>query len=405
MPHDIVGHLVRRGAEYLASETFSREYIDQLRHDAQLYEQSGPDMELKPSELFGVFYTAFLVLLVISLIQYTIGHLMVSLAIIESSGPSLTTVIKYSDEPDAPIEKARSIDVHADVEVEIRTIREKPITDRIRSTTAHLRRIGGFFAQWRGLPMFLTYHFVETVAVSIIVLATGFGRVGQILASLIVSVALARIHMAWTHSVIAYPSAKSIYRHMPAYKDCAAVLLPALVHALAKQATVFLPIAVAYTVGLAGPGAIVEPQNPQEALFLGLRVMAPIIAYIFATFHLLLPASIALKRIEAICLPQGEETVVAFDRKALVGDLYITARGASRILFKRAWESVDSAIKWKIIRIHIKKFLIQTFVVLFGLVFVLVQLSMIGNERLRIFSKSAFAQLQLMSIEAAQKQQ
>ena len=57
MTYSLVGHLARRGIEEVHSHYATRQqYIDQLEHDAALYENSGLG-EIQPKEFFPVLIT------------------------------------------------------------------------------------------------------------------------------------------------------------------------------------------------------------------------------------------------------------------------------------------------------------------------------------------------------------
>lgn len=65
MTGHLVGHLVKRGVQH-AQEYYSKQaYVEKLEQDAQLYEDAGPEMEVKPKELLPVFITAFIAILII----------------------------------------------------------------------------------------------------------------------------------------------------------------------------------------------------------------------------------------------------------------------------------------------------------------------------------------------------
>ena len=66
MHSHIIGHIVRRGIQHAQKHFTGREeYMNKLRQDAQLYEQDGPEMELKPRELMPVIITGVVAMLVI----------------------------------------------------------------------------------------------------------------------------------------------------------------------------------------------------------------------------------------------------------------------------------------------------------------------------------------------------
>ena len=211
--------------------------------------------------------------------------------------------------------------------------------------------------------------------------------------------------------MIAYPSSKPWFRRLPARKDCKALLLPALVYAVAQQATIILPISVGFALGVIAPyhGPPEHVQDmmrgcPKEALFHALRFLAIPLTYAMVGLAILLPASVSLTRIEASLLPEGEETIVPFDKDAMMGDIDLSVRGGCRQLFVQAWRSFDRASRWRLIKLYIKMTFAQFIV---GLVFVhlvIAEIYIIGGERLGLFLKSAAAQLKLMAIEAHDKQ-
>lgn len=62
MTGHLVGHIVRRGVQHL---TAKQQHIQQLEQDAELYENAGPEMEVKPLEMLPVILTGLAALFVI----------------------------------------------------------------------------------------------------------------------------------------------------------------------------------------------------------------------------------------------------------------------------------------------------------------------------------------------------
>ena len=62
MTGHLVGHLVRRGVQHLTSK---QQLISKLEHDAQAYEDAGPETEIKPQEMLPVLITGLVGLLII----------------------------------------------------------------------------------------------------------------------------------------------------------------------------------------------------------------------------------------------------------------------------------------------------------------------------------------------------
>ena len=408
MTGHLVGHLVRRGMHHVHQHLTKEQIVNKLEQDAQLYEDAGPEMEIKPREFLPVLITGIVALFVIWSIDYTIGQVMSSLAMIES--PSRTAIVEskpppYTEEPDAPLEKEPLMVAEEDADVEITVIDHKPITSKITTTIGHLQRIGGFRARWRGLGLSALYHFMHAMITNFLSAFMGFGLIGESLAYILVSVGLARLHMAWTHKMIAYPSSKSWWRRLPPRKQCKALLLPALVYAAAQQATIVLPIGVAFALGLARPQdgqfkGTMDHENCRKMAIYALRFLAVPVTYILVGLAVLLPASVTLTRIEATLLPEGEETIVPFDKAAAMGDIDMSVRGSCKALFVQAWRSFDRSSRLRLIKLYAKMIIAQITVGFIAVHLMVAEMYVIGGERLAIFMKSGAAQLKLMAIEA-----
>ncbi len=255
MTGPILNHLIRRGVEHVHHHLTKEQVVAQLQQDAQMYENAGPQMDMKPQEFIPVAITIVVAAFVMWSINYTVGHVMATLAMIES--PSATAVIEsvppppYTDKAEKEPLTATEPETETDIEVTI--IDHKPITSKISTTIAHLHRVGGFRARWRGLGLSALYHLLHSMMANVIVAGFDLGLVGQALAYIFVSVGLARVHMAWTHKMISYPTTKPWYRTVPARKDCKAILLPSFVYAVAQQATIVIPVFIAIAMEYGAP--------------------------------------------------------------------------------------------------------------------------------------------------------
>ena len=65
MTGHLVGALVKRGVQHAQEYYTKQAYVEKLEQDAQLYEDAGPEMEVKPKELLPVLITAIIALLII----------------------------------------------------------------------------------------------------------------------------------------------------------------------------------------------------------------------------------------------------------------------------------------------------------------------------------------------------
>lgn len=399
----VLGHLAKRGVDY----------VSDIRKGAHAYDTAGAEMEVQPWEFLPVFITGLLTLLVVAGIKYTIGEVMSSLAMIESRTTTAIVDDKppaYADEPDAPLEKEPLMPAEAEADkadVEVTLINNKPITSSIRATAKHLDSVGGFRSRFRGLGVSIIYHFVHSTAANFLSAMLGMGLIGNMAVYVLVSVGLARLHMAWTHAMIAAPVATPFWRHMVPRKQCKAILLPSLVFALAQQATFILPVFVAFALGLPeiNQQHVVDAAHKMEChklAFMGLRFLAVPATLIFVALAILLPATVTLTRIEALLLPEDKETIVPFDRQALIGNIDITARGSSRALFVQAWRSFDSSSRWRLIKLYFKGAMIQVSVIFIAAHIMLAELYLIGGERLADLMKGVTAQIKLGAMEVEQ---
>ncbi|KAI7467465.1 hypothetical protein KC351_g14018 [Hortaea werneckii] len=385
-----VGHLARRGLHH-AQVHFAQPPPSQ--DGAAAFEQHDtPKMDIKPGEMLPILITGFITLLIIASIRYTVGEVMASLAMIES--PSTTAIIEpaskddlpppayseeaYADEPGAPRKdekegllpsEAMARDQPAqpadNEDIEITVIDHKPVTASIRSTIGLLSSVGGFRARWRGLGASILYHALHGFVTNLLASFLGFGLFGNALCYIFTSLALMRVHMLWTHSMIAYPTNKSLFarpRHdgRPAPRPPEQHLrrrIPAQAR-LRHDADLLRLLAV-----------------PTTALFVALAV--------------LLPASVTLTRLEATLLPEDETTLVPFDREAIVSeDINPSVRGASRALFVQAWRSFDSAARLRLVKLYVKMVMAQLAVAFVGFHVVLAEMYLIGGERIGEMAKA-----------------
>lgn len=399
-----VGHLARRGAEHF-SQMHGEDYLDQLRKEA--FNKHG----LTPYQMIAIAATGLLTLLIMSSIEYTLSGVMATLAMIES--PSSTTIIEpraepkddeappaYTDEADAPLEKEALL-VEADAEVTV--INHKPITSKVTSTIGHLRRVGGFFARWRGLRLAMLYNFAHGFAANGLANLIGFGMVGHVFAYTSVTFALIRVHMAWTHSVIAHPTSKSSWKRITAVprEQLRHLLMPTFHYALAQQAVVLLPLGVAVAFGQHGL-ADETTDRCKQMMRLIPTIIAVIVTFFVVAIGLVFPATVTLTRIEALLLPEDEETIVPFDKEALTndGEIDLTVRGSSARLFVQAWRSFDRPARFRLLKVYAKSVLAQLTVGFIGLHLMLAELYVFGGEHMGKLIKSAIAQGKLMAIEA-----
>jgi len=145
---------------------------------------------------------------------------------------------------------------------------------------------------------------------------------------------------------------------------------------------------------------IVSGQNNGALYGTLLGLLAVPATALFVALAILLPAAVTLTRVEALLLPEDQDTIVPFDRQAIVSRVDSNKRCQAGALFTAAWRSFDRTSRWRLIKLYVKMTFMQIAVVFVGIHVMLAELYIIGGERLALFVKSGSAQLQLMAIEA-----
>jgi len=382
-------------------------------------------MEVNHAKMIPVIVTGALFMVTFFLIEYTLKNVVASLAMIES--PSFIQIVEpklapYSDEP---LSEERAIKTNDNdvVDVEVSLIPTKPVTFKLRRIVKHLKREGGLTALWRGFPLYVIYSLLQGVVAKVILflLPRSFAAytIKYHIVAVFASLVLCRVHMVWVHCMVAAPQkgrntlANVVHRlgYARRLSTGKALLLPTLVYSLASHAAFVVPQLLAEHVLPAIPeannffrpsGEISMARAVQDLLALSLIAFSALII----TRFLVLPASTTLTRIEAAFLPEDENTIVPFDRAALLDEIDLTLRGGATALFLRAWRSVDRKTILRLVRLYVKIAAVCLAVSVVGTCVLIGEvLALAGDERIKLLVKSGSAQLQLAAMEAANAQQ
>lgn len=304
-------------------------------------------------------------------IQYTVGDLIARLAMIEAS--TTTTIVEsrpppYSDEPDAPLEKKPLVE---EVDVEIVTIKHKPITTSVKATIKHLHRVGGFCGRWRGFRESFIYHALVNIF-SHVVAGLFFRRngfAGQIVGYIVSVMIFCRLRMVWTHAMIAASSKKPWYQRYCARKNARILLFPTFNYLVAAHATIIAPIAIWYATGAFeyADVDVVRNLHGSSLAMAACSVLSGPVVYFLMTFFATIPAEIALARIEASLLPEDEQTIVPFDRDSIIGGIDITIKGAPIKVFANAWKSITFGTRARVMSVYVKMVFFQISIILINL--------------------------------------
>lgn len=140
------------------------------------------------------------------------------------------------------------------------------------------------------------------------------------------------------------------------------VWLATVVHELASRVAFVAPMAMFFALGLSDPGA-----QGVGALF-GKSVAVLAVALVLGV-AIVIPANVALSRVQASMLPDEDETIVPFDRAfggqvepAIVG-------GSGAISFMDAWRTFDRPARARVVKLCFKIVLVELALhVIFGAV-------------------------------------
>jgi len=153
---------------------------------------------------------------------------------------------------------------------------------------------------------------------------------------------LVQIYTLWTHTVLTYPSSKSLWHRIPPFKATLCATGPALALLLAARAG-FIVVAV-YATRSKGRGHG----------YLGVIAANIYVAVLEAITEI--PARIVLTRVQASLLPADEKTVVLLD-EALRRD----GKGevSEAIGIKEAWRTFGSDAWWRFLVIYVQVFVVS----------------------------------------------
>jgi hypothetical protein len=280
-----------------------------------------------------------------------------------------------SEDPDAPLNNKLA----GSVEPELYLVKQAPITAKFRTAVRYLRERAGFWSRFRGISLWIVYHFL-------------FARLSQFFSvwvpmgidAILAAVILARLRMGWTHIVISEPSKKYWFQRLPSWGSWKKIVLPTLVLTVCEQITLGLPIALWFAFGL---GRFNDPQkiadlNNAECNILLLKGLAVIFLGFFSAVAIVVPAMVTLTRVQASLLPDEAETIVPFDRSFNGKVVPAVVGGSGAISMLEAWKTFDWNARVRLLKLYGKTILMQT-AVIFLFAFVIVgQLHLIMGPEL-----------------------
>ncbi|TAQ86456.1 hypothetical protein B7494_g5230 [Chlorociboria aeruginascens] len=303
-------------------------------------------------------------------IEYTFGHLIPTLVMVESPQAALFSALP-NDDPDAPLTETK-------IEPELLLIKSKPITSGFRSTILHLRAKAGFWSRFRGAAASGAYTFCLSWTAQFI---SAFRFIPMGTAPVLAAVLCAQLSMTWTHIVISEPRTVAWYKRIPSLKLWKKIAGPTAMFAIAKQLAILLPTYLLTTYSLPRDGNDLQKMSTAELQLIVLKGLSVIALAITLSFLIVLPANVALTRVQASLLADTEESIVPFDRTFGGKVIPEIAGGSGHIGFVDAWKTFEWCSFANLINAYGKVILMEFFVmVLFVLCILGEVIFVLGDE-------------------------
>jgi hypothetical protein len=330
----VLGHLVRRGMNAHAQYQTSK--------SDENYEFNIPAWGVVVLFISGLSFV-----LALSAIEYTYGRLVATLTMVESPTGIIFESVSNED-PDSPLDDKKAMKA---VE-ELVLVKEPMITSSFRRTIVHLRAHAGYLSRFRGLSVYI----VHSLAVAYLTALFGarwwtLPVIPHGVAAILASVLLARLHMAWTHIVISEASPKPWFKRLADRKAWKKVAGPTAMLTILEQLTIIVP--QSFVRELSDP-KIWSELNSSAARLLALKLIVVLAVQLFLVVVLVIPATVALTRVQASLLSEAEETVVPFDRSFGGKVIPASSGGSGVISYREAWSTFDWNSRIRLLKVYLK---------------------------------------------------
>ncbi|KAF9637010.1 hypothetical protein BFW01_g7906 [Lasiodiplodia theobromae] len=350
--------LLKRGVG-VAADLLDKHFVKAV----EKREASGDsDDNIEGRVLAIVTLTAFVFFVFYGLVQYTLRHVVTTLALIETPATAVQISAAHPDEES----NVKLDDKGAEAQAflggslpKLTVVNTKPITSKIRTTIKHITSQTGWTARWRGMG----YGFIYSVAFSL--LANSLAAITpdlpgvSIVTVLLATVIMAPIHMVWTHATIGLGVNSWRARWTPAkgldcYKNLA---IPALVYEGVQILVAYMAVCMVMLV----PPTVLNgaEATPSQKAWAVVRLVGGVLLLAAAGIFVILPAHTQLVRVEASMLSDDEETIVPFDRTFGGKVVPKVLGGSGAIGFMDAWRSFNREARVRVIKLYLKIFVIS----------------------------------------------
>lgn len=258
-------------------------------------------------------------------------------------------------------------------EPEVLLVKTKPITAKIRTTMKHLRTQAGPWSRFRGLHIYMIYHFLFFVTYACLQYLFRLVYIPRAAAAVTTHAILSQWGLMWTHVVISTPSTQRWYKRIPKFATAKLVVFPTVIFAGAEQLVILVGRDLLKAFGLyrflRNPDLIqtLSPESQRTALA---QITTIGLISAIAGFLVLFPAYIALTRVYASALPEQDESIVPFDRTFGGRAQPRTEGGDGIVSMLNAWRTFDWSARIRLVKLYAKIFAIEFGTTLFfGLLF------------------------------------
>lgn len=276
--------------------------------------------------------------------------------------PMVTAFKLDTPETDNIEPSVSSDDPKKPLETELLLIKSKPITAKIRTTMKHLRTKAGLWSRFRGLHIYMIYHFLFSVFYTCLQSLFGLVYIPRAVAAITTHVIMSQWGLMWTQVVISTPSTQPWYKRIPTLATTKLVLVPTLIFAGAEQLLIFVSRDLLKFFDLhryvRNPELInnLSPNSQRKALA---QISTIGLISAISGFLVLFPAYVALTRVYASALPEQDECIVPFDR-TFGGRVQPRSEGGDGIIsMLEAWRTFDWAARFRLIKLYAKIFAIE----------------------------------------------
>ncbi|EOD51605.1 hypothetical protein GTA08_BOTSDO03628 [Neofusicoccum parvum] len=349
--------LMKRGVGFMAEYT-----TNHIAKGLEKRQESGGEDKDFPTGIFiAVVATIFVFVVSYGLIEYTLRHVVTTLALVETPSPAVALSAAQPDEES----NVKLSDKEAEAQAflgnslpKLTVVNSKPVTSKIRTTIKHITSQAGWTARWRGMGYGIIFCFVAGSLTQLFATILPSVSGAPILANLLVAVIAAPVHMVWTHATIALPGKRWKARWAPAtfasYKNLA---IPALVYEGVQLLVLYMAACMAALMEFRITSS--SDATPASKAWTVISLIGGVLLLVAAGIFVILPAHTQLVRVEASMLSDDEDTIVPFDRTFGGKVVPKILGGSGAIGFMDAWRSFNREARIRVVKLHLKIFAIS----------------------------------------------